>query len=265
MAAKTTASRPLASRALALLVPLFLAAPSPAAELRVMNSGGFTAAYKELAPGCERATGHKVETAWGASMGTAPDAIPMRLARGEPADVLIMAAPALDRMIAEGKAVPGSRVDLARSSIAMAVRAGAPKPDISSAEAFKRALMEAKSIAYSASASGTYLSEELFPRLDPSGAILGKSRKILSERVGTIVARGEAEIGFQQLSELLPIEGIAIVGPLPAEFQRVTVFSAGLASNAKEPDAAKALIACLAAPDAGPAVTKSGLEPIARP
>jgi molybdate transport system substrate-binding protein len=181
-------------------------------------------------------------------MGNAPDAIPSRLARGEPADVLIMAAPALDRMIAEGKAVAGSRVDLARSAIAMAVRTGAPKPDIGSVEAFRRALMAAQSIAFSASASGTYLSEELFPRLDPSGAIMAKSKKIMSERVGSVVARGEAEVGFQQLSELLPIEGIDIVGPLPAELQRVTVFSAGLAANAKEPEAAKALIACLAAP-----------------
>ena len=189
-----------------------------------------------------------METAWGASMGNAPDAIPSRLARGEPADVLIMAAPALDRMIAEGKAVAGSRVDLARSAIAMAVRTGAPKPDIGSVEAFRRALMAAQSIAFSASASGTYLSEELFPRLDPSGAIMAKSKKIMSERVGSVVARGEAEVGFQQLSELLPIEGIDIVGPLPAELQRVTVFSAGLAANAKEPEAAKALIACLAAP-----------------
>ena len=242
-----------------------LASPTLAADVKVMNSGGFTAAYKELAPGCEQATGHKVETAWGASMGTAPDAIPSRLARGEPADVLIMAAPALDKMIAEGKAAPGSRVDLARSSIAMAVRSGARKPDISSAEAFKRALMEAKSIAYSASASGTYLSEELFPRLDPSGAVMAKAKKIFSERVGTIVARGEAEVGFQQMSELLPIEGIDIVGPLPAELQRVTVFSAGLAANAKEPEAGKALIACLSAPAAAPTVAKSGLEPIARP
>ena len=258
-------TRLIGSAALAVFALALLASPAPAAEVKVMNSGGFTAAYKELAPGCERATGHKVETAWGASMGTAPDAIPSRLARGEPADVLIMAAPALDKMIAEGKAVPGSRVDLARSSIAMAVRSGAPKPDIASVEAFKRALMDAKSIAYSASASGTYLSEELFPRLDPSGAVMAKAKKIFSERVGTIVARGEAEVGFQQLSELLPIEGLDIVGPLPPELQRITVFSAGLASNAKEPEAGKALIACLAAPAAAPAVTKSGLEPIARP
>jgi len=240
-----------------------LGAPASAAEIKVMNSGGFTAAYKDLAPGCERTTGNTVATAWGASMGTAPDAIPMRLARGEPADVLIMAAPALDQMITEGKAVPGSRVDLARSSIAMAVRAGAPKPDISTVGALTKALLEAGSIAYSASASGVYLSSEVLPRLSGGDRIMAKSRKIMSERVGSVVARGDAEIGFQQLSELIPIEGIDIVGPLPAELQRVTVFSAGVAAGAKEPDAARALIACLAAPEAAPAITKSGLEPVA--
>jgi molybdate transport system substrate-binding protein len=181
-------------------------APASAAEIKVMNSGGFTAAYKDLAPGCERTTGNTVATAWGASMGTAPDAIPMRLARGEPADVLIMAAPALDQMITEGKALPGSRVDLARSSIAMAVRAGAPKPDISTVGAFTKALLEAGSIAYSASASGVYLSSEVLPRLSGGDRIMAKSRKIMSERVGSVVARGDAEIGFQQLSELIPIE-----------------------------------------------------------
>src|SRR5829696_4635418 len=235
-------------------------APASAAEIKVMSSGGFTAAYKDLTPGCERTTGNTVATAWGASMGTAPDAIPMRLARGEPADVLIMAAPALDQMITEGKAVPGSsRVDLARSSIAMAVRAGAPKPDISTVGALTKALLEAGSIAYSASASGVYLSSEVLPRLSGGDRIMAKSRKIMSERVGSVVARGDAEIGFQQLSELIPIEGIDIVGPLPAELQRITVFSAGVAAGAKEPDAARALIACLAAP----AIMKSGLEPVA--
>ena len=252
---------PIVSAALAAI--LFTSSAS-VAEVKVMNSGGFTAAYKELAPGCEQKTGHRVETAWGASMGTAPDAIPSRLARGEPADVLIMAAPALDGMIAEGKAVPGSRVDLARSAIAMAVRTGARKPDIGSVESFKRALMEAQSIAYSASASGTYHSEELFPRLDPTGAVMAKAKKIFSERVGSVVARGEAEIGFQQLSELLPIEGLDIVGPLPAELQRVTVFSAGIAAKAQEPEAARALVACLSASEAAPAIKKSGLDPISR-
>jgi molybdate transport system substrate-binding protein len=232
------------------------------AELNVMSSGGFTAAYRDLLPEFERATQNKVVTAYGASMGDAPDSIPSRLQRGEPADVVILAGPALDELIKQGRVVAGSRVDLARSIIGMAVRAGAPKPDISTVDALKHTLLEAKSIAYSASVSGIYLSTELFPRLGIADQIKGKSKRIESERVGTIVARGDAEIGFQQVSELLPIAGIDYVGPLPPEVQQVIVFSAGVAAGAKEPDAGRALIKFLASPAAAPVIKKSGLEPV---
>lgn len=231
-------------------------------ELNVMSSGGFTAAYRNLLPEFERATQHKVVTAYGASMGGAPDSIPIRLQRGEPADVVIMAGPALDELIKQGKVVAGSRVDLARSIIGMAVRAGAPKPDISSVDALKRTLLQAKSIAYSASASGVYLSTELFPRLGIADQIKAKCKRIESERVGTIVARGDAEIGFQQVSELLPIAGIDYVGPLPEEIQQVTIFSAGIAAGSKEPDVGRALIKFLSSPAAAPAIKKSGLDPV---
>ncbi len=231
-------------------------------ELNVMSSGGFTAAYRILLPEFERATQHKVVTAYGASMGGAPDSIPIRLQRGEPADVVIMAGPALDELIKQGKVVAGSRVDLARSIIGMAVRAGAPKPDISSVDALKRTLLQAKSIAYSASASGVYLSTELFPRLGIADQIKAKCKRIESERVGTVVARGDAEIGFQQVSELLPIAGIDYVGPLPEEIQQVTIFSAGIAAGSKEPDVGRALIKFLSSPAAAPAIKKSGLDPV---
>jgi molybdate transport system substrate-binding protein len=150
-----------------------------------------------------------------------------------------------------------------RSSIGVAVRAGAPKPDIGTLDALKRTLLQAKSIAYSASASGVYLSQEMFPRLGIADQIRGKCKRIANEPVGAVVARGDAEIGFQQISELLPVPGIDYVGPLPREVQKVTVFSAGIASGAKHPDAARALIKFLASPDAAPAIQKSGLEPIA--
>ena len=195
-------------------------------------------------------------------MGGAADSIPSRLARGEPVDVLILAGSALDNLIKDGKAVSGSRTDLARSSIGMVVRKGAPKPDISTVDALKRTLLEAKSIAYSASASGVYLSTEMFPRLGVADQIKGKAKRIESERVAAWVARGDAEMGFQQVSELLPEKGTDYVGPLPAEVQRVTVFSAGIASGAAEPDAANALIKFLTSPAALPAITKSGLEPM---
>jgi molybdate transport system substrate-binding protein len=246
-------------------VILLAAGIAHAAEIKVMNSGGFAAAYRSLAPEFERATGNKVDTAWGPSMGTAPDAIPVRLQRGEPADVLIMVGSALEDLIKQGKVVAGSRVDLARSRIGMAVRAGAPKPDISSVEAFKRALFAAKSIAYSDSASGVYVSKELYKRLGAEAQLAPKSKMIVSERVGNVVARGDAEIGFQQISELLPVPGIEYVGPIPGDLQKVTVFSAGIAAGAKQPEAAAALIRFLSSPAALPAIQKSGLDPATAP
>ena len=240
---------------------LLLVRSASADEIRVMTSGSFTAAYLELIPQCERATRNTLVTVT-TTIGTGLAFIPSRLQRGEPADVVIVDDAALLQMIKDGLVVADSRTDLARSSIGMAVRAGAPKPDISSVEALKRTLLEAKSIAYSASVSGRYLSTELFQRLGIADQVLSKSRRIEGERVGTVVARGDAEIGFQQISELLPIPGIDYVGPLPPEVQRTTVFSAGVASGSTNANAARALIGCLASPEAAGAVTKSGLEPI---
>src|SRR5207245_9799521 len=140
---------------------------------------------------------------------------------------VILAGQELDDLSALGQVAAASRVDLVRSSIGMAVRSCAPKPDISSVDALKRTLLDAKSIAYSSSASGVYLSTELFQRLGIADQLRAKSNRIDSGPVGTVVARGEAEIGFQQISELLPVPGIDYVGPLPPGAQRVTVFSAG--------------------------------------
>ncbi len=255
-------SRFVLPRALVGAALILWVAVAQAAEIRVMSSGGFTAAYNELVPEFERTTHHKVLTGYGASMGNAPDSIPMRLQRGEPADIIILAAPALDDFVKQGKVVPGSRVDLARSSIAMVVRAGAPKPDIRTVEALKQTLLAAKSIAYSASASGTYLSTELFPKLGIAEQLKPKVKRIESERVGTVVARGDAEIGFQQISELLPIPGLTMVGALPPGAQRVTIFSAGLVMGSAEPKAATELIRYLAAAENSGVVSKTGLEPM---
>lgn len=245
------------------LLALLLVAPGARAdEIRVMTSGAFTEAFLQLVPAFERQTGHKVITSFGASLGNAPDSIPMRLQRGEPVDLVILAGSALDDLIAQGKVTRGSRVDLVRSTIGVAVRAGAPKPDVSTVAALTRALLEAKSIAYSASASGVYVSTELFQRLGIADRVAAKSRRVERERVGAVIARGDAEIGFQQVSELLPIEGITYLGPLPEEVQRVTVFSAGIAANATSPAAARALVAFLRSPAAAPVITKTGLDPI---
>jgi molybdate transport system substrate-binding protein len=233
-------------------------------EVHVMTSGGFTAAYNELTPRYEQATGQKVRTAYGASMGAASDSIPSRLSRGEPADIVILARPALDALVAQGQVVPGSQVDLVRSAIGFAVRSGTPKPDISTVEALKRTLLAAPSIAYSASASGTYYETELMKKLGLEEQLKGKSKRILSERVGTIVARGDAALGLQQVSELLPVQGIDYIGPLPAEVQRVTVFSAGISTTSRQPEAARQLIRYFTSAEAAPAITKSGLEPVSQ-
>jgi molybdate transport system substrate-binding protein len=253
--------RKFASTLLLMLCMSLTAAIVRADEIKVVTSGGFTAAYLELVPAYESSTHNKLVTEFGPSMGTTHNAIPIRLDRGEAIDVVIMAAPALDDLIKQGKVRAGSRVDLVRSLIGMAVKAGAPRPDISSVDALKHTLLAAKTIAYSDSASGVYLSTELFPKLGIADQIKSKSKKIEADPVGGVVATGEFEIGFQQISELRPVKGIDIVGPLPPGAQKVTVFAAGIPTSATHPEAAKALIEWLASPVAYSAIKKSGLEP----
>jgi molybdate transport system substrate-binding protein len=241
---------------------MLLTVTASAAEVRVMISGGLTAAFDALAPEYERQTGNKLLVAYGPSMGTTANAIPVRLERGEPADVLIMVGYALADLAKKGKVAPGSQIDLVRSSIGAAIKAGTPKPDISSPDALRRALLAAKSVAYSDSASGVYISTEMFKKLGIEEEMKGKARQIPATPVGEIVARGEAELGFQQLSELKPVQGIEIIGPLPAELQKITVFSAGIAATSREPEAGKTLIRFLASPAASVEIVKSGMEPI---
>ena len=248
--------------ALAILSVFLLTVTAGAAEVRVMISGGLTAAYKALVPEFERGTGHKVLTAYGPSMGTTTNAIPIRLERGEPADVLIMVGYALDDLAKKGKVTAGTSVDLVKSPIAVAVKSGTPKPDISTPDALKRALLAVKTVAYSDSASGVYVSTEMFGKLGIADEMKDKARKVPATPVGEIVARGDAEIGFQQMSELKPVEGIDIVGPLPDELQKITIFSAGIATVSKEPDAGNALIKFLASPAARAELIKSGMDPI---
>jgi molybdate transport system substrate-binding protein len=239
---------------------LSLAGTAQAAEIHVMISGGLAPAYNALVPEFEKATGNKVVTAYGPSMGTTVNAIPMRLDRGEPADVLILVGYALDDLVKKGKAI--NRVDLVNSKIGVAVKTGAPKPDISTADAVKRALLAAKSVAYSDSASGVYISTEMFKNLGITDEMKDKAKKIPATPVAEIVAKGEAEIGMQQISELKAVAGIDIIGPLPDSLQKVTVFSAGIASASKEPEAGQALIKFLASPVASSKIIESGLEPV---
>ena len=225
------------------------------AEFTVMASAAFKEAYLELVPEFERATGHRVATIW------TPSAQMMsRLKGGEIVDLVILAADAIDELIELGKLAAGSRVDLARSGVAAAVRAGAPRPDISSGEALKRAVLAAKSLVYSHGPSGVYLAG-LFERMGIAEQLKPKVKLVQGEPAGAVVARGEAEIGFQQMSELLPVPGIDIVGPLSADVQRITVFSIGLHVSAKAPDAARALVKFMTAPAAAPVIRRKGMEP----
>lgn len=227
-----------------------------------MTSGAFTAAHLALLPQLERLTKKKVLTA-STSIGTGENSIPNRLKRGEVVDIVIVAETVLDQFIKEGLVLREGHAPVARSSIGMAVRAGAPKPDIGSADALKRTLLAAESIGYSASVSGQYLTTELYQRLGIADRVLPKSRLIGGgERVGAVVARGEVEIGFQQMSELLPVPGIDHITPLPPELQKVSSFAAGVAASAPDSALARRVIGFLASPEAAQAIKDTGLEPV---
>lgn len=254
---------PLRRALLAALATLpLLAGAAAAAEIKVMSSGGFHSALDALAPEFEKATGHRVTKIYGASMGTVPTAIPNRLARGEAADVVIIAGEAIDKLIAEGRLRPGSRTDLVLSRIGVVVKAGAPQPDISTPEAVKRMLLAAPSVAYSDSASGVYISSRFFQGLGLTEAMATKAFKVPStRRVAEVVAAGEAAVGFQQISEILGIPGATLVGPLPEAIQLVTSFSAGIPVSVEQPDVAKEFVAFLTAPAAWPTIRSMGLDP----
>ncbi len=249
--------------ALGVVFCLWIDGTARAAEITVMISGGLTAAFKTLVPDYERGSGNTVKIAYGPSMGTTSNAIPVRLARGESADVLIMVGSALGDLIQQGKVPAASRTDLANSPIGMVVKTGTPKPDISTVAALRQTLLAAKSIAYSDSASGVYVGTELFVRLGIADQMKDKARGIPAEPVAAVVARGDAEVGFQQISELLPVKGADIVGELPAEVQKITVFSAGIPTQALHPAEGTSLIAFLQSPEARAVIRTSGLEPIA--
>lgn len=248
--------------AAALVATSAVAANVQAAELHVMSSGGFTAAYKLLGPKFASQTGNALDTALGPSMGKSPEAIPNRLARGEPADAVIMVGYALDDLIKQGKVIPDSRVELADSRIGMVVRAGAAKPDISSPDGLKQVLLHAKSIAYSDSASGVYIERELFKKLGIEEQVRQKAKMIPRIPVASVVANGDYEIGFQQVSELLPVQGATFVGRIPESLQSVTRFAAGIPVGAQHPKEAKALLDYLASPEVQADVKSTGLDSV---
>ena len=231
-------------------------ADTRAAEIRVVGSPGFREAYNALLPGFEKTTGNKATTNWGGVTEVAK-----RVADGETADIVILPVAQIDDLIARGKLVGATRVVVAKSGVGVAVRDGSPKPDISSGEALRKALLAAKSIAWSTGPSGAHMAD-LVKKWGIGDQL--KSKVVISPAdtpVGVVVARGGAEIGFQQVSELIHVKGIDYVGPLPADIQETTVFAAALHKDARSPDAARALIKFLSAPEAAPAIRKAGMDP----
>ena len=225
------------------------------AEIKVLSSIATREAYNELGPQFERASGDKVVTTWAGTVD-----IVKRMTAGEVHDLVVISSTELDELIKQGRLAAGSRVDLARCGIGVALRVGAPKPDIGSADALKRTLLAAKTVGYTSGPSGVYMGG-LIERMGIAADIKPKFRSVPSGgTIGTIVASGDCEIGFQQISELVHVKGIDYVGPLPAEVQRVTIFSTGIPVGAKNPDGAKKLVKFLTTPAAAAEMRKHGLE-----
>jgi len=242
--------------ATSLLVCGLMSVSANAAEIKVLSTQATEEAYRELVPLFEKASEHKVTTVFTGTLDANK-----RLAAGETYDLLIMSSGSIDEHIKAGKVAAGSRVDLARSGVGVAVGKGVAKPDISSVEALKKSLLAAKSIGYSTGPSGVYI-VTVFDKLGIADEIKGKLKQTpTGVFVGTIIANGEAELGFQQVSELSHFPGIDYVGPLPAEVQRFTMFSSGVIASAKEAEAAKSLVKFITAPAAADAYKKRGLEP----
>jgi molybdate transport system substrate-binding protein len=226
-------------------------------EIKVLSSIATREAYLELVPQFEKASGHKVTTAWSGTT-----AIMKTMADGnEQHDLVIISSTEMEELIKQAKIVAGSRADLSKSGIGIAVRAGAKRPDVSTPDALKKALLAAKTVGYTSGPSGVYMAG-LVERMGIAAEVKAKFRSVPSGgTIGTIVASGDCEIGFQQVSELVHIPGVDYIGPLPAEVQRVTVFSIGLQTGAPNPGPAKALVAFLTTPAAVAVMQKHGLEP----
>jgi molybdate transport system substrate-binding protein len=235
---------------------LLLSSAAGAAELKVLSTQATEEAYKELVPQFEKASGHKVTTVFTGTL----DAL-KRLSNGETYDLLIMARQQIDELSQSGKVVAGSRTDIAKSGVGVAVGKGKPKPDISTVDALRKTLLAAKSIGYSTGPSGIYV-VAMFQKMGIADEIKSKLKQTpTGVFVGSIIASGEAEIGFQQVSELSFFPGVDYVGPIPAEVQLITVFSAGIPAGTKQADAAKALVSFVTAPAAAAIFKKHALDP----
>jgi len=230
--------------------------------VNVLISGGFSSAYEQLLPEFERTSGIKVITGSGASQGTGPQTIAAQLARGVSADVVILSREGLGELIAANRIIAGTDVDLARVPLGVAVRAGTPKPDVSTVEAIKQILLRAKTVAVPGSTSGIWLRTDLFPRLGIVEKINVKAAP-RGARATEMVAEGGADLAVMPVSEILHAAGVDFAGSLPPEIQFIQMFSAAVVAGSREIDGAKRLIEFLASARASEAIRKSGMEPLA--
>lgn len=244
-----------------ILIAILMVLPSMAsAQLKVMISGGFSTAYKQVLPEFEKETGIAVTTLSGSSQGTGPETIAAQLGRRVAVDVVIMSREGMGELMKEGKIAAGTDADLATAIIGVAVRAGAKKPDVGTVEAFKRALLGAKLVAVPASTSGIFLVKEVFPKLGIADKINVKVMARGSQSAA-LVANGEADLVVQPVSELLSVKGLDYVGPIPSELQLIQMFGAAVVADSKQADAGRKLIAFLASGRAAAAIKQNGMEP----
>ena len=228
-------------------------------ELVVMCSGAFVRVLNDLLPAFHCKTGQPVKVVAGSSIGTTSRAIPVRLRAGEMADLVILFDDTVDELMDEGLVARGTKIRLATSAIGVAVPRGAARPDIGSVAALRRAMFAAKSFAYSASASGIYVATELARKLDLPAEVCSRGFCVTGEAVGAVVARREAELGFQQMSELLPIKGIDVLGALPADVEQLSIISAGIPGRATNAPVARALVSHLQCKELRPVLLRYGL------
>jgi molybdate transport system substrate-binding protein len=249
---------PAAHFPLALLFAVAFLSPTPSfAQLNVITSVGFEVAYNELVPVFQKSSGITVSTKHFASQGSGPDTIAAQLRAGAAADVVVLSKEGLGELLAEGRIIRASAVDLAQARLGVAVRAGTPKPDISTVEAFRHMLLRSKSI-NALSTTGLYLTEKVLPKLGIAGEVTDKIKG------GTLatVATGEVEIAIRPVSELVNVPGIDFVGPVPEELQYLSIFSAAIVAGSKQVDAGQRLIHFLGSEEAETAIRRSGMEPV---
>jgi molybdate transport system substrate-binding protein len=256
------ASRRCAANAIYFVAAALLMSPVMAsAQLKVIISGGFSGPYEELLPEFQRTSGIKITTGSGASQGSGPQTIAAQLASGAPFDVVIMSREGLSDLIAANRIAPGTDVDLARTPLGIAVRKGAAKPDVSTIEAFKEAMLKANTIAVPGSTSGIFLMKDVFPRLGIADQVKVKATPRGSGATA-MVASGEADIAVMPVSEIVHAQGVDYAGKIPEEIQLNQIFAAAVVAGSKEYEAAKRLIAFLASEQAAATIHRGGMEPL---